>query len=140
MSEGSLWSTLRKNMAWQNAERHEDKFALGVADVSFAHAGVHGWIELKFLPVWPKRAGTVVRVDHFTAEQRQWLKAKGAAGGHVFVLLQVAREYLLFRWQDIDVVGTTTRDELTAAAMVWWRPRLDYGELLKALVAADRMA
>jgi hypothetical protein len=112
-----MWSHLRKKMAphWQ-ADRHEDKLNLGVADVSFAMNGCwHGWMELKHIHEWPKRASTVVRIDHFTHEQRLWLRLKGEAAGNTWLLLNVgdARgEWLLFNWRKLPLVGVVTRSEL----------------------------
>lgn len=131
-SENGLWQTLRTNMGWQQATRHEDKLNAGVCDVSFAHDG-HGWLELKHSHTWPKRAGTVVRLEHFTEEQRAFLHLKGFAGGRTWLLWQVERDYLLFRWNNLTAIGTTTRDQLYAACDRRWERRLDYAELLEWL-------
>lgn len=144
MSENALWQALRKNMRWQEATRHEEAFQSGVADVSFVAGGRHGWLELKFLPEWPHRAGTVVRIEHFTEDQRRWLAAKGKEGGRTWLLLQIGRGgtpsawYGLFGWQSLDAVGTTERARLSETADYGWQRRLDYSELLAALSGESR--
>jgi len=111
-----MWSALRTRMSahWQ-ADRHEDKLALGVADVSFACGGRHGWMELKQADAWPARPDTVLRLPHFTTDQRLWLRTKGKAAGNTWLMLNVGdagREWLLFSWAALDVVGTSPRAKL----------------------------
>lgn len=73
----------------------------GTPDVQY----IDGWLELKFLEEWPKRAETTVRIEHFTPQQRCWLlrrfltcQKRKTLHGQVFLLLYVAetREHMLF--------------------------------------------
>jgi hypothetical protein len=65
-----------------------------------------GWIECKKMRAWPKRAGTVVRLDHhLTPQQRIWLSRRCRKNGRAFVLLQVANDFLLL-W------GATAAEQL----------------------------
>ena len=41
----------------------------GTPDVNF----VEGWVELKWIRAWPAREKTVVKIDHYTQQQRVWL-------------------------------------------------------------------
>ena len=102
MSEKSLWTTTRTGIKGLMPsgdcvlERIENDVGRGTPDVNYCIAGKAGWIELKFLPKWPKRAATLVRVDHFTKEQKIFLHNYSMAGGRCFVWIQVDNEYFLF--------------------------------------------
>ena len=84
----------------------ENRVASGTPDVSYSL----GWIELKHVERPPARPTTPVALDHYTTEQRIWAHQRAAAGGVVFVLLQVGREIFL-----ID--GTTAADRLGEATL-----------------------
>lgn len=139
MSEGNMWARLRERMEpyWREATRHEDKLHRGIADVSYvSQGGHHGWIELKYLREYPKRAGTPVRIDHFTSDQRYWLKRKGAAGGYTWLLLQVqgSRLHLLFHWNRLEGIGQTLTAAELAERCVWsCVGLLDYASLGREL-------
>jgi len=65
-----------------------------------------GWIECKKMRAWPKRPGTIVRLDHsLTPQQRIWLNRRCKKGGRAYVLVQVERDFLLL-W------GTTAAEQL----------------------------
>lgn len=53
---------------------HEDRYSLGIPDVSYGRDGINGWIEFK----WEK--------TQFERSQPRWLRDRALAGGHVFVL------------------------------------------------------
>ena len=86
----------------------------GTPDVNY----LHGWIELKQLPEWPVRTNTPVQVEHFTPQQRIWLKKRCKAGGDAWLLLQVKKEWLLFDGTTAAYVlgKDTTRLQLIASA------------------------
>lgn len=95
----------------------ENGVGAGTPDVNFAD----GWIELKSIDDWPKRPATPLRVDHFTAAQRAWLRVRCLRGGRAFLLLKVGPEVLLFRGDvAAEVLGTTTREELYGRAERRW--------------------
>lgn len=134
MSEKAMWSTMRKAMAlgkhWREATRHEEKLAKGIADVSFVGNDYrHGWMELKQLDAWPKRESTIVRVEHFTKEQKFWLQRKGKAGGNTWLFMKVERDYLLFYWTRLERIGQVNKDELLRDASVVWSKRMNWEEL-----------
>ena len=73
----------------------------GTPDVNYDGGGDrHGWIELKQLSDWPDREETDVRIDCFTPQQRVWILRRWLAGGKVFLLLQVGKDWLLFNGDD----------------------------------------
>lgn len=104
------------------ATRHEPyPWERGIADVSYAARGIQGWIELKCLPEWPVRQDTIVKIDHFTPQQRIWLYRRGEYGKHTYLLVQVGIEWLLFDHREAQKVG----HELTRQGM----ERLTYGKM-----------
>lgn len=89
--EQQMWKTLQGLMAgcW-DAQRHEDRFEIGIPDVSFAAPGISGWIELKKLPKWPSRDTAVLRVPHLYPEQVNWLETRGRwSDGCAWLLLAI---------------------------------------------------
>jgi hypothetical protein len=65
----------------------------GFPDVEY----IGGLLELKEVDEWPARADTILRIEHYTQEQRIWHERRAHHGGRIHVLLQVGREYLLFK-------------------------------------------
>jgi hypothetical protein len=114
--ESRMWQTLRPLLAELDPVRVENLSSVGTPDVNY----VGGWIELKCLAAWPKKPETVVKVDHFTPEQRAWILRRCRAGGKVFVILRVANDWLLFGGaQAACSLGTWTKDRtLREAALV----------------------
>ncbi len=138
MSENNLWAKVRRNMVgpyWQEAQRHEDKLDRGIADVSFSQRGRHGWVELKWATEWPAREATILRLDHYTDEQRAFLESKGKGGGNTWLLLQVYRDHLLFNWPEaIHSVGRVNKMDLIEAATGYWSGHLNYQELSDLMI------
>lgn len=72
--EQALWDRLSRMMGgrWR-ADRVENKILQGMPDVYFGVSPqLHGWIELKVLPEFPKSPKTTVKVPHYTAWQANW--------------------------------------------------------------------
>ena len=113
--------------------RVENPLNTGHPDVEYCYRGAAGVVELKARHAWPKRSGTPVRLRHYTAEQRDELKARHAAGGRAFVLLQVADEYLLIPIPQALLIGQTTREELYRISAQRWVGKIDGDGLLAAL-------
>jgi len=92
-----------------------------------------GWVELKYLEAWPKRASTLVRIKHYTQQQRDWLLLRHAAGGRVALLLQVRREYLLFKGAACQEVGGLRRYDLLSLASDHWLQPVGWAEVLEEM-------
>lgn len=133
MSESNLWAKLRTNMVgtyWSEATRHEDKLSRGIADVSFCQEGRHGWMELKWVADWPARDSTIIRIPHYSTEQKAFLDIKGKAGGNTWLFLQIGSDHLLFDFQAAQTVGDVPKAELIDLAEGgYWERRLKYDEL-----------
>jgi len=136
--ESSLWRYVREGMGrrW-HATRHEDALTAGIPDVSYGICGVQGWIELKVVERAPLSG--VIRVRHFTKEQRAWLKARGSHGNRTWLLLKIERRtapraYLLFPWRTLDMVGECNMDELNGGSLGGrWHSSIDFDEFAKAI-------
>lgn len=126
MSEARLWSYLRDGVGglW-DAERIENRLNSGVPDVTYS-TDHHGWVELKFLPKPPKKPDSIMRIDHFTPEQRNWITRHGRRGGHCFVFLQVDRAYMLFGWESVPEIGRVTYEKHREIALAVWDGSVDF--------------
>lgn len=92
--EQRLWDAFRPLVVELDPQRIESPTTGGgIPDVSLANC----WVELKYMPKWPARATTPLRIDHFTVDQRNWHRARRRAGGRSYVLLKVGKnDWLLF--------------------------------------------
>lgn len=129
-----MWDALSPLMKGTHAVRIESRVTgSGTPDVNYAW----GWIELKYLPKWPVRPTTPVRVKHYTKEQRSWAIERTQAGGRVFLLLKVGEpEWLLFRGSlAAQHLGHVPRAELYRLTVARWLRRPRSEELLRWLMA-----
>lgn len=137
LNENALWNTLStklRTVPQFKFQRHEDRYSKGIPDSSFSGMGFHGWIELKHLSKWPARANTVVRIDHYTQDQKIWIKEHGERGGLVWLFVQVGDTWLLFDWQRAQQVGELTRVEMLNTANRVWNKKLPILELLSCII------
>jgi hypothetical protein len=128
MSEHTQNRTIRQALKGMDPFRVENRVGPGTPDWNY----IDGWLEAKWLRRWPKNANeSPVLIDHWTIVQRRWHERRcRAAGGRTFVLLQVGREWLLFRGPEAaEYLGRGTRQVLEAAACHHWRKGLRAEEL-----------
>ena len=91
-----------------------------------------GWIEVKREYEWPKRAATPLRIPTFTQQQRTWHAITYQLGGESWVLIQVARDYVLLsgRWA-AQRLNEAPRAELEEHALRFWTDKKTFiAELL----------
>jgi len=93
---------------------------------------LRGWIELKYASAWPKQTDTVVRIDHYTQQQRNFLRRRWNAGGGAWLLLRVGSrgkvENLLFDGLTAnEFVGRVPRATLVDLAIMH-----SYGKIASA--------
>ena len=96
-AESLMWKKLRPVLieAKLDPVRVENPIHPGTPDVNL----VGRWIELKCIPGWPVRDTTVVRIPHYTPQQRVWLYRRWRyAPGSTLLLLEVRseRQWLVF--------------------------------------------
>jgi hypothetical protein len=116
--------------------RIESKTEAGISDVLYCIQGHTGWLELKELEDWPKRASTPVRIHHLMLEQVTFLESWQASGGKAHLLLQVNRNYLLLTAGLARAIYIgATRAELEAQAIVMGYHHLPTIALVRALIS-----
>ncbi len=136
-TEAGLWKLIRNSHPPGHWVRVENRVERGTPDVNFClPEGIEGWIELKAVPRWPVRDGPL-RVDHFTKDQRWWLRKRAKYGGRAGLLLRVdsgPKMYLLLpgEWA-AEELGEVTRDVLEVNALVTWGPVFDKYALLMGI-------
>ena len=117
------------------AQRHEDKHAKGIPDVSYSMSGINGWIELKTVRAME---GGLVDLSHFTSEQKQWLKRHGRRGGHCFLFIEITnksiREYIMIDWRNVDIGGKMLISELIKLSCYHSSESIDLGGFINALL------
>ncbi|MBT9158767.1 MAG: hypothetical protein DDT26_00014 [Dehalococcoidia bacterium] len=140
--EQKLWDDIRDAMVGRwHAQRHEDRYAQGVPDVSFGLGRTtEGWIELKCLGSWPgfHRPGPWNFANHhLTPEQRNWMDQRIKHGlGRVFLVCRFGDEAtLIWRWAALaPLLGVGTIQEIAAAASAqWWHGPIDGEDLFKVI-------
>lgn len=123
MAEHELNGRVRTALKGFDPRRNENAVGPGTPDINFTG----GWIEDKWLPSWPVRAGTVVKVPKYIKEQRSWHIRRRAAGGIVFVVIEIGDE----RTGDVLVydaadaargLGFWTKDAMIKRAMLHMHP------------------
>lgn len=138
MSEKAFKAHVKRGLRKIDPRLHwqaiEDAYSTGIPDVSYAFStGREGWIEFKYLKQWPKRPDTIVRLDHFTPEQRNWLTKRGKLTGRAFLFLQVERDYMLFMYNVVPKVGALNKAQLIQLAYRHWRERINFNKLYFSL-------
>lgn len=130
MTEKHMRTKVVKDLRSLHAVAIENLTSSGVPDVNCTA----GWIELKWLPEWPKRESTPVRIDHFTDVQRHWLTTREKRGGKAWLMLQCKREWFLFTGTTAAIhVGHVTRSELEKLATWYSKTGLHKKELRACL-------
>jgi hypothetical protein len=122
--EGALRQSVVEALEPLGAIAVENPVLPGTPDVNY----VEGWIELKCIERWPARHQTIVRVDHFTPQQRVFHVRRTRAGGETWLLLEACedRDYLLLQGATAaKMIGRATRRELTLAATATWHGKAD---------------
>jgi hypothetical protein len=85
-SEDSAWATLRAKFAAAGChiQRFEDKLSTGIPDSNICYRGREFWFEGKFLPKYPVRLATPVRLG-LKPDQCNWLTLRSRAGARCYV-------------------------------------------------------
>ncbi len=131
MDEGGFRPTVLKALKPLDAVFVENVMRAGTPDINY----VEGWLELKWLNEWPKRAETVVKLPKFTPQQRIFLINRCRAGGSARFLLRVGKEWILLPglWSALNLGKTATKSQILAAAEKYWPTRLIAVELVAHL-------
>lgn len=135
MSEGNgqVWGHVKPALSGWDAVRIEGA-AKGTPDVNHKH----GWIELKWLSQWPKRADTLVKFPKYKQEQKVWHRRRSMAGGLVHVLVNVEKDWLLFEggWAALHL-GQLDRVDLCHMATGYWKSTKEMKNGIKEAILSD---
>ena len=89
MSEKNFWTLVRNSLDLK-MYRVENKVMQGMPDVHYIRDGKSGWIELKYLDLWPKkRIACGIMLN-----QSLWLKEYKDHKGKCWILLRVGRDFI----------------------------------------------
>lgn len=116
--EAEFWDYISAVMGGKwDAQRHEDKYSVGIPDVSYGLLGVNGWIELKAYRKWPTNG-----IPKFTSKQSNWLKNRGKHGGKCFVLIRIDDYILVYDHVDCHKLRDKGcgKEELKKLAIKYW--------------------
>lgn len=129
MSEQAMWDTIRPHLAPLDPQRIESPCTPGVPDVEF----IGGWMELKEIDK-PKRKMPILKVPKYVQDQRVWAVRRARAGGAVWFLIKVGKEWWLFKGEvAAEIVGRRSYDETWAAAHKVWYNSINGKELYQCL-------
>lgn len=140
-NEAAFWGKVRGVLhdphARRVARKLTDAFTAGTPDCFYIIDGITGFLELKYLPTWPKREDTPVSLgSSVSAEQRRYLEMLVAAGAPAHVLLGIGRDgthqdLFLIRVQDLPPGEPQRVPRAWLAGPTIARPA--YGSLVEAL-------
>lgn len=125
-AEARFWSWLQPIItSFADVQRHEDKYSVGIPDLSYGVNGVNGWIELKACDKWPTGG-----LPLFTNKQSNWLTDRGKTGGHCFILVRISSVILIFPWEKATVLLEKVSKE---DALEVWESDFDIKEFANIL-------
>lgn len=123
MKESSFWRSFKKGLTSTGTnlfiQRHEDRCTPGIPDVSILYCGKTTWLELKYLKRWPRNLHTNVKIKHFTAAQKCWLKHYSKCGGNAWLLLRVYKDVFIIHPQILQEEKDLTYYHLNFAKPGW---------------------
>ncbi len=145
-TESDFWSVVRRQLSpYGRLQRIESHLtAQGIPDVAYCLLGSAGWLELKHLEAWPKRATTTIYIKHLKLEQVLFLEdwVRHPSRGQAYALLQVAKDFLLLDPPLVRRVfdRAATREELVQGAVVYGTGTFPTVAVAKALSSPKKSA
>ena len=133
MNEAGVWSYLKngmKNTGWLPT-RLENSVAKGVPDVHYTIPGAHGFIEFKYIPEYPKRPTTPLKLP-LRAEQKLWIKTRGEMAGDVWVFVRVEDDFYLLQ-SFVALRLCEGWDTIQWKRIPHWHKRVDWLQLREML-------
>lgn len=117
----------------------ENLVAPGTPDINGCFDGVEFWIELKHIPAWPKRASTKIKIDHFTQQQKLWLRRRCKSGGQAYLLIQCQRDWILVWGEKAWNLGLWNFFELQENALGTFSNFINFHELLSLILTKKNL-
>lgn len=128
MSEKDVNRTVSRLLKPLDPHRVENALTdMGMPDINIST----GWVENKYVRSYPARETTPVRIEHYTDHQRNWADRRTRAGGKVWLVLKVARDWYVFDYPNSLQVGNLTKAELQEKALAWFKHEPPAAEFLK---------
>lgn len=95
-----------------------------------------GWIELKSIKKWPKNDNLVVKIEHFTTQQKLFLRNRWRENKDAFILIKIDRDWFLFTGAWSKEIGSEfNRQDYLDYSIGHWRT---LSELKENLVKSMR--
>lgn len=138
MKESSFCAFLRgkwNGLAGVRIMRVENPCLPGTPDLCIGYGGRCAWLEVKQLQCFPVRPATPVRIEHFTSEQRDWLREWGSAIDLCYLIVRVDRiGVYLFGWRSAAMVGSLNQYQWDEEALLFIPLRSgDWGAALRVV-------
>lgn len=101
MNESGVWAQLKEKMKFTgwHAVRIESSSGNGVPDVTYGLQDINGWIELKYIKEWPKRATTLVKLP-LRPEQKFFFQKRGELSGNVWCFIRIQDTFFLLSYKE----------------------------------------
>jgi hypothetical protein len=129
MSEKDVTKALCRLLKPLDPHRVENALLdMGMPDICLAR---NSWLEAKYVKSYPVRESTPLRIPHYTEDQRRWAIRHEKAGGRVWLVLKVARDWYIFRPPESLLVGELTKDELKEKALHFFNYEPPQADLLR---------
>lgn len=139
--EQKLWDQLRNVMVgrWR-ANRIESRLEQGVPDVYFGISrDLHGWIELKVLPEYPKKPTTLIEIPHYTSWQANWHWTHRDFGTQSWIVVKVEKEGTLHFFPSrvaLALLERVNTEEFKKLGVVVEMKNVEYLKVVDALLRA----
>jgi hypothetical protein len=128
MSEKDVTRAISRLLKPLDPHRVENALTdMGMPDINICNS----WIEAKHVKSYPVRETTPIRIDHYTDHQRAWATRREKAGGKVWLVLKVAKDWYVFSYPNSLQVGNLTKSELREKAVAWFKHEPPAAEFLK---------
>lgn len=117
-----------------HVQSHEDRYSLGIPDLSYGINGINGWIELKQIEKWPKNDDTPVAPKKYTSLQVNWIISRGKKGGNCYIMIKVKNDYFIFDWRSARMIKNgMTKNEYIKKALAFWQGQVVVDEFCQIL-------
>lgn len=142
MTQANLWQNFKGKIGAGGglAHRVENGLAAGMPDVIYVLGGKTSFMELKFLSSAPVRVSSKVRLgppDHIKG-QLSWARRWIRAGGTVWWLAQIGKQYMLFDPRKFPPDGSAGTMREMRNAVAWCSvDKLDGPSLMQYLQYLD---
>lgn len=137
MNEAGVWKYLRRGMEpYWDAVRIESSSGNGIPDVNYAMAVSEGWIEIKYVPHWPKRDTTRIPLE-LRDEQKIYFIRRLKLKRNVFAFCRIENDFFLLTGEQAleAAEGEWTKSDWMKKPELCWSGRVDFEGLYRRLAS-----